>query len=98
MGWLIAILLIVTNMVILPAVSGQSIGKAVTGIRIVTTTGEAAGFTHLLLRNVLGYFLTVVTGFLGFILAAFMPTGRALHDYVGGTVVIYAQKRSRSSQ
>jgi uncharacterized RDD family membrane protein YckC len=98
MGWLIAFLLGATNCVILPAVSGQSIGKALTGIRIVTLKGEAVNFNHLLRRNVLGYLLTVLTGFLGFILAAFTKKGRALHDYIAGTVVIYAQKRPAPKQ
>jgi uncharacterized RDD family membrane protein YckC len=93
MGWLIAVLIGLTNLIILPSISGQSIGKALTGIRIVSTNGEAAHFNQLLRRNILGYLLTCVTFFLGFIVAAFTDTGRALHDYVGGTVVIYAQKR-----
>ncbi len=97
MGWLIAILLGVTNLVILPAVSGQSIGKALTGIRIVSTRGETVGFSQMLLRNVAGYLVTLLTAFLGFIWAAFNVKGRALHDYVAGTVVIYAQKRPKSS-
>lgn len=95
MGWLIAILVGLTNLIILPAVNGQSLGKALTGIRIVSTNGEAAHFNQLLRRNVIGYALTVITGFLGFILAAFTDTGRALQDYVAGTVVIYAQKRPK---
>jgi uncharacterized RDD family membrane protein YckC len=97
-GWLIMILLGVTNMIILPAVNGQSIGKALTGIRIVTTTGGGVNFGHLLRRNVIGYLLTALTGFLGFIWAAFNNKGRALHDYIGGTVVIYGQKRPKSSE
>lgn len=98
MGWLIAFLLGATNLVILPAVSGQSIGKALTGIRIVTVTGEAVNFNHLLMRNVLGYILTVLTLFVGFVIAAFGQKGRALHDHLAGTVVIYAQKRPASSR
>jgi len=96
MGWLIAVLIGLTNLIILPSVSGQSLGKALTGIRIVTMNGEAAHFNQLLLRNIFGYLLTVITVFLGFIIAAFTREGRALHDYVGGTVVIYAQKRPKS--
>lgn len=92
-GWLIATLLTVTNMVILPAIGGQSIGKAVTGIRIVAMDGTPAGFGHILRRNVIGYFVTLLTVFIGFIIAAFSSSGRALHDYIGGTVVIYGQKR-----
>src|SRR5689334_21011007 len=34
-GWLVAILLAVTNFVIFPMFSGQSIGKMLTGLRIV---------------------------------------------------------------
>jgi uncharacterized RDD family membrane protein YckC len=97
MGWLIAVLIGLTNLIILPAVSGQSLGKALTGIRIVTLNGEAAHFNQVLRRNILGYLLTLVTGLFGFILAAFTSDGRALHDYVAGTVVIYAQKRPKGS-
>lgn len=97
-GWLIALLLGVTNLVILPAIGGQTIGKAITGIRIVAINGEAAGFGNILRRNLLGYFITLLTAFLGFVLAAFNTQGRALHDYIGGTVVIYARKRPRASE
>jgi uncharacterized RDD family membrane protein YckC len=32
---------------------------------------------------------------LGFLMSVFSRKGRALHDYLSGTLVIYAQKRHR---
>jgi uncharacterized RDD family membrane protein YckC len=91
-SWLIMILLALTNFVILPMFSGQSVGKMFTGLRIVNTDGTFAGFTHILRRNVFGYLITLCTGFLGFLFSAFNAKGRALHDIIGGTVVIYGNK------
>jgi uncharacterized RDD family membrane protein YckC len=91
-SWLIMILLALTNFVILPMFSGQSLGKMFTGLRIVNTDGTFAGFTHIIRRNVFGYLLTLCTGFLGFLMSAFNAKGRTLHDIIGGTVVIYGNK------
>jgi uncharacterized RDD family membrane protein YckC len=92
-GWLIAILLGLTNLVIFPMFSGQSIGKMLTGLRIVKTDGRAAGFGTILFRHTFGYLVTALTGFLGFLISVLNPKGRALHDYLAGTVVIYGKKR-----
>ena len=94
-GWLLGILLFSTDFFILPAVGGQTIGKMLTGLRIVRKDGTAISFSTVLLRHVLGYFLTALTLGLGFILAAFNHKGRALHDYVAGTTVVYARRRIR---
>jgi len=39
--------------------------------------------------------LTAVSLGLGFLVSIFSGNGRALHDYLAGTVVIYADKRRR---
>lgn len=92
-GWLIMVLLGITNFLIFPMFSGQSIGKMLTGLRIVKKDGKSASFGAVLLRNLLGYFITVLTVGLGFLLALFNIKGRALHDFLAGTVVVYGQKR-----
>lgn len=91
-GWLIMILLGITNFIIFPMFSGQSIGKMLTGLRIVNLDGTSPGFKALLLRHIIGYPLTILTGMLGFLLAAFNNKGRALHDFIGGTTVVYGHK------
>lgn len=92
-GWLIMLLLAVTNFVIFPMFNGQSIGKMLTGIRIVARDGRPPSFLQLLLRHTVGYFLTAVTLGLGFLSSALSQKGRALQDMIGGTIVIYGRRR-----
>ena len=92
-GWLIAAIIAGSNFILLPMLSGQSVGKMFTGLRIVRTDGRDASAMKILLRNLVGYFLTAVTLGLGFLLSAFGGSGRALHDYLAGTVVVYAERK-----
>lgn len=91
-GWLITFLIGVTNFVILPAVNGQSLGKMMTGIKITGSDGTRASILSLAIRHIIGYPITLLTGGLGFILSAFSPGGKALHDYIAGTCVVYGHK------
>lgn len=92
-GWLITVLLGITNFIIFPLFSGQSLGKMMTGLRITNMDGTMPGFATLLLRHIVGYPVTLLTGMLGFLLAAVTGKGRALHDYLSGTTVVYGQKK-----
>lgn len=91
-GWLIMILIALTNFVILPLIVGQSVGKMLTGLRVVKTDGSPAKLTNLCLRHLIGYPLTVLTAGLGFFLSVLSSRGRALHDFIAGTVVIYGRR------
>lgn len=94
-AWLIAALLAFTNFIVLPIFSGQTLGKMLTGLRIVRTDGRTASKGAILLRQTLGYFLSVATLGIGFIISVLGTRGRALHDYLAGTIVIYADRRIR---
>lgn len=91
-GWLITFLLAVTNFLLLPAVNGQSLGKMLSGIKITARDGKVPGILRLALRHLIGYPLTILTGGLGFVWSVVSPEGRALHDYIAGTWVIYGSK------
>jgi Predicted membrane protein/domain len=93
-GWMLGILVYITNFFVLPLVNGQTIGKMLTGIRIVKLDGSPVRPGSLLLRQVLGFLFTVCTGGAGFLVAAFSRSGRALHDFIAGTAVIYARRRT----
>jgi uncharacterized RDD family membrane protein YckC len=93
MGWLIALLVLVTNFIILPVILGRTIGKFATGLRVVAQDGSNPTFAAAALRHLVGYPLTFLTGGLGFAFAAFNRKGRALHDFVGGTIVVRASRR-----
>lgn len=92
-GWTIFVLLFLTNSLILPLIIGQSIGKFLTGLRVVKKDGSSASLGSFALRHLIGYPLTILTGGLGFFIAILNSKGRALHDLLAGTVVIYGRKR-----
>ena len=95
-GWMIGILFGIVNSIVLPVFSGQSLGKIATGLRIVAINGTAASHRALALRQTFGYLLTILSLGLGFLLSVFSSKGRALHDYVASTVVIYAKRSVRT--
>jgi uncharacterized RDD family membrane protein YckC len=95
-GWLILLVVIISNFVIFPMFSGQSLGKMLTGLRVVKTDGTPPGVSRLLVRHLLGYPLTIATLGLGFLIALVNARGRALHDFIAGTVVIYGQKKPKA--
>ena len=94
-SWLIAILLAFTNFIVLPVFSGQTIGKMLAGLRIVRLDGRSASKGSILLRQTVGYPLTAASLGIGFLFSVLSSKGRALHDYIAGTVVIYADRRIR---
>jgi uncharacterized RDD family membrane protein YckC len=97
-GWLIVILLAVTNFVILPLFTGKSLGKILTGLRILRADGNPPSLGSLLIRHLAGYPLTVLTFGLGFLLAVFSQKGRALHDLLAGTIVVYGRRKIQNSE
>ena len=97
-GWLITILLALTNFVIFPMFSGQSIGKMLTGLRVVRTDGKVASFSQLLVRHSIGYLLTIATIGIGFLFSILNQKGRALHDFLAGTVVVYGRRRTEKKE
>jgi uncharacterized RDD family membrane protein YckC len=96
-GWLIAILLAATNLVALPAFTGQSLGKIAAGLRIVGLDGTTAPAAKIVFRQTVGYLLTLISLGAGFLVSVFSNKGRALHDYLAGTVIIYAERNVRKT-
>ncbi|HMO81961.1 MAG TPA: RDD family protein [Pyrinomonadaceae bacterium] len=94
-GWLLAILIGISNLILLPAICARSIGKFVTGLQIVSIKGSPPTLRSILLRQTVGYLLVIGSFGLAFLTVVFSRKGRALHDYLVGTMVIYANKRQR---
>jgi uncharacterized RDD family membrane protein YckC len=92
-AWLIAFLLGISIFIVFPALSGQTLGMMICGLRIVRSDGGTPSLGRIIFRNTVGYLLTALTLGTGFLLAAFTPSGRSLHDYVSGTLVIFAKRR-----
>jgi len=87
-GYVASLAALLLNFLVLPVLTGATVGKWATGLRIERQNGEPLGFGHATLRHTLGYLISLLTLGIGFLLAAFDGEGRALHDFIAGTVVV----------
>lgn len=87
-GLLVALGAAIINFVLFAGVSGQTLGKWATGLRIERANGARLGIGRALLRHLIGYPLSLLIFGIGFFLAAFDAQGRALHDRIAGTLVL----------
>jgi uncharacterized RDD family membrane protein YckC len=69
------------------AKSGQTLGKAVTGMKVVRTDGSPISWGQALLRY-MGYIVSAAVFSLGFLWLAFDPKRQGWHDKIARTVVI----------
>jgi uncharacterized RDD family membrane protein YckC len=69
--------------------SGQTIGKQLTGLKVVGNTGTPISTGKALLRF-LGYIISAAALSLGFVWIVFDKKGQGWHDKLGGTYVVTA--------
>ena len=87
-GIILALIVAVGDLGVMPGLTGRSIGKWTTGLRIERIGGGPPGFLRAFVRHFIGYPLSLIPFALGFLMVIVTPTGRALHDYISGTVVV----------
>jgi uncharacterized RDD family membrane protein YckC len=87
-GILLAIFMAVVNQGIIPGLTGLTLGKWATGLRIERNDGGAVGIGRAFLRHFVGYPLSFALLGLGFLIAAVSVHGRGLHDMIAGTIVV----------
>lgn len=87
-GIALALIAAVLDLGVLAGLTGRSVGKWITGLQIERVGGGTPGIPRAVLRHFIGYPLSIIPFGLGFLLATVIPTGRALHDLISGTVVI----------
>ena len=84
----LAIIVALLNLAVLPGLTGLTLGKWATGLRIERSDGGNIGIGRALLRHFIGYPLSFALLGLGFVLAAVTVHGRGLHDMIAGTIVV----------
>ncbi len=87
MLWLFTVLFTAAYTTILHAAFGQTIGKLAVGIRVVADDGEPPRFGAALLRYI-GYYVSLATLGVGYLMAGLRSDKRALHDLLAGTRVV----------
>jgi uncharacterized RDD family membrane protein YckC len=71
---------------VLHSLAGQTLGKMIVGVRVVAGEDGRPPFGAALLRFI-GYFASLATFSLGFVMAGLRRDKRALHDLIAGTRV-----------
>lgn len=87
-GILFTLVAAVLDLGVLAGLTGKTLGKWTTGLRIERIDGSLPGIGWALLRHFVGYPVSFFFLGLGFLMSIFNPTGRGLHDLIAGTVVI----------
>ena len=87
-GVLLTIAMAVLNLGVLPGLTGLTLGKWATGLRIERNDGADVGFGRAFLRHFVGYPVSFALLGLGFLMAAVSVHGRGLHDMIAGTIVV----------
>ena len=84
----LAIIVALFNLGLLPGLTGMTLGKWATGLRIQRLDSGNPGIGRALLRHFVGYPLSLIMLGIGFLMAGFTVHGRGLHDMIAGTVVV----------
>jgi uncharacterized RDD family membrane protein YckC len=87
-GILLTIVVAVLDLVVLPGLTGVTVGKWATGLHIRRVNGNEIGIGRAFLRHFVGYPVSFLTLGIGFLMAAFTARGRGLHDIIAGTIVV----------
>jgi len=87
-GILFTLIAAVLDLGVLAGLTGKTLGKWTTGLRLERADGSVPGIGWALLRHFVGYPVSLFFFGIGFLMAIVVPTGRALHDFIAGTVVV----------
>lgn len=87
-GIILTIVVAILDLGVLAGLTGKSIGKWTTGLRIERMAGGPPGVARAFLRHFVGYPLSLLPFGLGFLMVTVSSTGRSLHDLVAGTIVV----------
>ena len=88
MAW---IAVVGTYFVLFWSTAGQTPGMRLMGLRVMTPNGEHPGVARSVVR-VIGLGLAILPLFLGFLPVLVDARRRGLHDFLAGTVVLYAEQ------
>lgn len=87
-GIVITLIVAVLDLVVLAGLQGKTVGKWTTGLRLERLDGRPPGIVRALLRHFVGYPLSLLPFGLGFLIVTVSSSGRALHDFIAGTIVV----------
>jgi len=87
----VAVVLFAFNFIVLAGQAGQTLGKRLVGIRVVKEDGTPVTYVSVLLRHFVGYTLSALVGFLGFLWVIWDSKHQGWHDKIARTIVVLAR-------
>ena len=87
----LTVLLFVANFVALAGSNGQSAGMRILGIYIVRVDGRPFTLKDAVMRHLVGYPLSTVAFFLGFLWILWDPRQQGWHDKIARTIVVMSK-------
>ena len=75
--------------VVLTVYGGQTLGKMILGIQVIRVDLQQNQWGHIIIREFPGKIVSALILLIGYLMAAFDPQKRALHDRMASTVVIW---------
>lgn len=87
----LTLLLFVANFVVLAGSNGQSAGMRILGIYVVRIDGRPFTIKDAAIRHLIGYPLSAIPFFLGFLWVLWDPRQQGWHDKLVGTVVVMSR-------
>lgn len=70
------------------ATTGQTLGKKVMGIQVLTLSGQRPSYMTFILREILGKFISTLILFIGYLFPLWDAKKQALHDKIASTIVV----------
>ncbi|HXG91482.1 MAG TPA: RDD family protein [Blastocatellia bacterium] len=85
------LLLFIINFIVLAGLNGQSMGMRILGIYIVRVDGKRFNIKDAIVRHVIGYPISTVVLFLGFLWMLWDPRQQGWHDKIARTMVVMSR-------
>ncbi|MBI3652481.1 MAG: RDD family protein [Acidobacteria bacterium] len=87
----LTLLLLILNFVVLAGLNGQSAGMRILGIQITRADGKRFTMWGAAIRHLIGYPLSMLVFFLGFLWMLWDPRQQGWHDKLAGTIVVMSR-------
>ncbi len=75
--------------IVLTVYGGQTLGKMIVGIQVIRADQQPNRWGHIIVRELIGKLVSALILFIGYLMVAFDPKKRALHDRMCGTLVVW---------
>jgi len=85
--YILLLFLSTSYFVLMQGFGGKTIGKLILRLKVIKKDGLEIGYLDSFIRFI-GYFISIIPGFLGFIWSYVDSNSQAWHDKIAGTVVI----------